>query len=61
MKLTSSVLSLALLALSGCGGGDPEDGRRTTEPVNCGQPGANQICAAARPLVLRGFFVRSWK
>lgn len=52
MKLSIvALLALLLAALAGCGGGDPEDGRRTTEPVNCNQPGANQVCAAVRAAV----------
>lgn len=53
MKLTLTMLALTLLALGGCGGGDPEDDRRTTEPVNCGQPGANRLCTHLRAGALR--------
>ena len=59
MKLL--IMALALAALTACGGGDPEDDRRTTEPVNCNQPGTNQVCTAARSLNLRVTSVRIWK
>ena len=61
MKLSIVALpALVLAALTGCGGGDPEDGRRTTEPVHCNQPGANHVCAAAR-INLRATLIGVWK